>query len=364
MTAEPSAVLDPADPCPRMQRALRAWLALHAVFALRPAQAREILERVPDPAEALRIARREPPQHFNAEAAVVALRRAGAVAVPIVSSAYPVSLARLSDAPPMLFVRGSLAVLSADAVALVGARAATTYGLSVARELARQLSRSGLVVVSGLARGIDAASHLAALESDGLTVAVQACGPDRVYPSGHRALADRIAAHGAVVSELAPGTPPLPHHFPFRNRIISALSKAVVVIEARERSGSLITARHALDQGLEVLAVPGPISVAACRGSNRLLRDGAAPVLEAGDVLAALGLPVSAPSTPEPAVESSSSPHLRAILRALESQPSSRDELARRLVLSPAELAPVLVELELDGRVFEERDGRLRIARS
>jgi DNA processing protein len=347
-----------------MQRALRAWLALHAVFALRPTEARELLERVPDPAEALRTARRKPPPPFDADGAVEALRRAGAVAVPIVSSAYPVSLARLADAPPMLFVRGSLAVLSAAAVALVGARAATAYGLSVARELACQLSRSGLVVVSGLARGIDAASHLATLESDGLTVAVQACGPDRVYPSGHRALADRIAARGAVVSELAPGTPPLPHHFPFRNRIISALSKAVVVIEARERSGSLITARHALEQGLEVLAVPGPISVAACRGSNRLLREGAAPVLDVGDVLTALGLPVSVPCAPKPAVASPSSPRVRAILRALESQPSSRDELARRLALSPPELAPILVELELDGRVVEERDGRLWIARS
>ncbi|UCE86492.1 MAG: DNA-processing protein DprA, partial [Deltaproteobacteria bacterium] len=348
MSAEPTAVLDPADPCQATRRVLRAWLAFHAVFVWYPCEARALIDRIPDPDEALRASRRAPPPHFDPGAALTALRRARAVAVPISSPAYPARLARLGDAPPVLFVRGSPAALASDAVALVGARAASAHGLAAARELARALVRAGLVVVSGLARGVDAASHQGALEAGGRTVAVQACGPDLVYPSRHRPLASRIAGSGAVVTELAPGTPPLPRHFPFRNRIISALARAVVVVEARERSGSLITARHALDQGAEVLAVPGPISVASCRGSNRLLRDGAAPVLDASDVLAALGLPPPAASTTGEGRAKEDAPRHRSILLAIEREPASRDELARRLRLSPAECARVLVELELD----------------
>jgi DNA processing protein len=160
------------------------------------------------------------------------------------------------------------------------------------------------------------------------------------------------------LSELPPGAPPLPQHFPFRNRIISALARAVVVVEARENSGSLITARHALDQGIEVLAVPGPISAATSRGPNRLLRDGAAPVLEARDVLEAIGhrVPDSAARPPRRAPDT---PRSRAVLRALGVEPCTRDELARRLRLAPEEVATAVVALELEGRVVEDRDGRL-----
>jgi DNA processing protein len=243
-------------------------------------------------------------------------------------------------------------------VAFVGARAASVAGLVVARRLARELASAGVVIVSGLARGIDAAAHEGALEAGGRTVAVQACGPERVYPAAHRGLARRIvAAAGAVVTELPPGTPPLPVHFPLRNRLISGLSLAVVVVEARERSGSLITARHALDQGIDVFAVPGSIDAPTCRGSNRLLRDGAWPLLEAKDVLEGIGWR-GAPAAPTPPAPVASS--LRPVLAALRRAPASRDDLARALGRPVEALAADLLALELDGRIAEDRDGRFR----
>ncbi len=225
------------------------------------------------------------------------LARIRARLLPFSSDAYPERLRRLVDAPPLLVVRGDPSVLRAPAVAIVGARAATHYGRTVARDLAATLARAGLVVVSGLAVGVDAAAHEGALEAGGLTVAFQACGPDRVYPAVHRRLADRIARAGAVVSELPPGTPPRSPHFPLRNRLISASSLAVVVVEARRRSGSLITARHAADQGVDVFAVPGPITAPTSQGPNRLIQDGAIPLLTPTDILEPLSRTLSLPLT-------------------------------------------------------------------
>jgi DNA processing protein len=221
------------------------------------------------------------------------------------------------------------------------------------------------VVVSGLALGIDGVAHGAALDAGGRTVAVQACGPEMVYPSVHRSLADRIARQGAVVSEFPPGAPPLRYHFPLRNRLISGMALALIVVEARERSGSLITAQHAAEQGVDVFAVPGPISAPTSAGTNQLLRHGAGVALDAEDILGALRLsgvwrepPLGrAAANPRP----EEAPERRRILDALLQEPATRDELGRRLERAPEQLACDLFELEMEGRVAEDRDGRLRV---
>ena len=202
---------------------------------------------------------------------------------------FPPRLRTLVDAPLVLWVAGSPALLLARAVAIVGSRAASPYGLEVAERLGYDLAVAGVTVVSGLARGCDGAAHRGALDARGSTVAVVGCGADICYPAEHAPLRLEIATTGAVLSELPPGTPPLPHHFPLRNRLISGLSHAVIVVEASDKSGSLITANYALHQGREVMAVPGTVLGARHRGSHALLRDGAQLVESAADVLTALG---------------------------------------------------------------------------
>jgi len=369
----PADVLDPVESGHR--DAVRTWLAVQRRLALRPAEAVAALRARPDPTPLLAGARRlgtcaEADEEIDD--ALRALASSGARLVPYPSRAYPAALRRLSDAAPVLAVRGEVAALTAPCVAVVGARAATAYGREMARRLAAGLARAGVVVVSGLARGIDAVAHEAALDAGGWTVAFQACGPDRVYPAAHRRLADRIAAQGAVVSELPPGTPPLKAHFPLRNRLISGASRAVVVVEARVRSGSLVTARHALDQGLDVLAVPGPVTAPTSEGTNDLLRDGAAPALSVADVLGAIGVEVprepEAPEPPSPtAARGGAQPSdgdAARIVAALHECACTRDELGRRVALTPGALAVALLPLELDGRIVEDRDGRLRVVRS
>ncbi len=340
-------------------------------------QAREALvERNVSPCDlvaSLEAARRTSPERL-AEA-TRALAGAEARLLPITSPGYPARLARISDAPPLLAVRGDVSLLDRPCVAIVGARAPSAYGLDAARRLAGDLAVEGVCVISGLARGIDAAAHRAALAAGGTSIAVLGCGPDRVYPAAHRGLARELCARGAVVSELPPGTPALPAHFPLRNRLISALSRAVVVVEARVRSGSLVTARHALDQGVEVLAVPGPIDVPTSEGPNRLLLDGARPALTAEVVLAEAGIEPSAlalrdpprdgPAHAAPAgADLASDPVAERVIAALRHAPSTRDELGASLGLAAASLAPVLLELELSGRLREDRDGRLRLSRA
>jgi len=368
-TAMELEVLDPRSPSPTIRDALSRWLAVQRRLALHPAEAVARLRVDPDPDRLLESSRGPGCGATAPAEALRALVACGARLVPYPSPAYPGALRRLGDAAPVLAVRGDPAVLSEPCVALVGARAATAYGREMARRLAGDLARAGVVVVSGLARGIDATAHGAALDAGGRTVAFQACGPDRVYPAEHRRLADRIARDGAVVSELPPGTPPRKAHFPLRNRLISGLSRAVVVVEARARSGSLVTARHALDQGLEVLAVPGPVTAPTSEGTNALLRDGAAPALSAADVLAAAGLgvlaEVSVPggAEPTPDLPDPASGAAARIVAALLEAACTRDELGRRLSLAPPALAAALLPLELDGRVVEDRDGRLRALR-
>jgi DNA processing protein len=196
------------------------------------------------------------------------------------------------------------------------------------------------------------------LDAGGRTVAVQACGPDRVYPAAHRQLAERIAHHGALVTELPPGVRPRPAYFPLRNRLISGLSRGLLVVEARERSGSVISVRHALAQGIDVFAVPGPVDAPTSAVPNRLLREGAWPTLEARDVLDVLAL-VAGPAAPSrrPAASTPS----RALLAFLARAPASRDELERALELAPDVISLAVLELELEGRIARDRDGRFRV---
>jgi DNA processing protein len=271
--------------------------------------------------------------------------------VPWSDAAYPAALATIPDPPPVLWVRGEPAVLNGPAVAIVGARAASAYGLSVAERLGSDLASHGVVVVSGLARGVDSAAHRGALAAGGITVAVLGSGVDVVYPAEHRQLAHGIAETGAVVSELVPGTPPQPQFFPLRNRIISGLSRAIVVIEAGEKSGSLITARCALEQGRDVLAVPGNVLTGRNRGAHGLLRDGAKIVESADDILEELGMASAGAAGRAPAADP--------ILACLTpGEPSDLDEIAERTGLSTARLLPRLFELELQGSVERLGGGR------
>jgi len=322
------------------------------------------------------------------KAEMSAARIAGAVMLRWGQAGYPVGLMDLPDAPPVLWAQGDVSLMMRPMVAMVGARNASSLGLRMARRLAEGLGAHGLVVVSGLARGIDAEAHRAALDTG--TVAVQAGGVDVIYPEENAELATQIAERGCRISEQPMGCVPQTRHFPQRNRIVSGLSCAVVVVEAAARSGSLITARNALDQGRDVLAVPGHPFDARAAGCNMLLRDGATLVRGPADVLEAMGLPQGAarektvveiagggasPGAPEPVAKPApaalpgpvperrpladiASVH-RLILARLGPSPLAEDQLIRDLALSPAALAPALIALELEGRIQRQSGGLL-----
>jgi DNA processing protein len=285
---------------------------------------------------------------------LLAARRAGIEAIPWGHPAYPPLLASIPDAPFILWLKGLASCLSKPAVAVVGSRAATPYGLEAASRLAGDLAAAGVLVISGLARGVDSAAHRAALAAGGDTVAVLGSGVDVIYPPEHQRLAVEVAAHGAVVSEFPPGTPPVAFHFPARNRIISGLSQAVVVVEAAERSGSLITAGFALEQGRDVMAVPGSVLSGRHRGCHALIRDGAAVVESAEDVLAELRTSFLACSVPTP--EPTASDPILGTMAPGESY--DVEALGRETGLSPAQLLPRLLELELRGVVRRIDGGR------
>jgi DNA processing protein len=297
----------------------------------------------------------EPPQgarwavhlrRFDERACLERLAERGYRFLPRSDHAFPGLLRSIHDPPPGLFLRGSGSpgLLARTAVAVVGARACSGYGASVARSLGRELAAAGLVVVSGLARGIDAEAHRGALETGGTTVAVLGCGIDRDYPAAHAELARRVAEAGLIVSEYAPGVEPAPWRFPARNRIVAGLSVAVVVVEARERSGALITADLALEEGREVFTVPGEITSTLSAGTNALLKLGASPLTSAADVLSFLGLEAAARCV---GIEGAAAE----LLELVREQPAGADELARRAGLDAGEVARRLVELELAGLV-------------
>jgi DNA processing protein len=263
---------------------------------------------------------------------------------------FPPLLAAIHDPPPGLFVRGAGAteLLTRTAVAVVGARSCSPYGSQVARSCGRELAAAGLVVISGLARGVDGEAHRGALEAGGVTLAVLGCGVDRDYPASHRELAARVCERGLIVSEYGPGVEPAPWRFPARNRIVAGLARATVVVEARERSGALITADFALEQGRDVFAVPGEITSGLSAGTNALLGLGATPYTSPEDVLEALGIE----RAPAPALELS--PEAEIALGALREFAAGADELQRSTGLESAALAAALTELELVGALTQE----------
>lgn len=268
--------------------------------------------------------------------------------------AYPARLLQTVDPPLMLYVEGALPALSAPALAIVGSRSATAQGLDNARAFAAALGRDGLVVVSGLALGIDAAAHEGALAAPAGTVAVLGTGLEPVYPPRHAALARRIAAHGALLSENPPGTPPLREHFPQRNRIIAGMTLGTLVVEAAVASGSLITARQAAEAGREVFAIPGSIHSPQARGCHALIKQGAKLVESAADILDELrGARAGTASAPSGAAAGAQDPAASAdpLLQALGHDPVTLDALQARTGCSNAELNARLLELELDGRV-------------
>src|SRR5688572_10074742 len=279
----------------------------------------------------------------------------------------PAQLIAISDAPPVLWYRGSLDCLSQPTVAIVGSRAASSVALETARRLAADLALRGITVVSGLARGVDSAAHRGALAAGpstslraGRTIAVLGSGVDHIYPAEHKELAARIAEKGLVVSEYPPGTPPLPHRFPMRNRLISGLSLAVVVIEASDKSGSLITASCAAEQGRDVMAVPGNVLSGRNRGGHALIRDGAKIVECGDDIVAELGFGVPAQIDAEPGASGngSTSSEDPVLGRMHAACPYDLDELAGACGLDTARLLTHLADLELRGLIRRVEGGR------
>lgn len=284
---------------------------------------------------------------------------------------YPQALLDIPDAPPVLWVKGNVALLNRPAVGMVGARNVSSLGVRMARRLGLGLSEAGFTVISGLARGIDTAAHEAALEAEGRTIAVMAGGIDVIYPAENAALAAAIDTGGCRISEHPPGLEPQARHFPLRNRIVAGLSRAVIVVEAAAKSGSLITAKAALDYGREVMAVPGHPFDARASGCNMLIRDGALLVRGPQDVLEALGAPndtrpqaemhlppLPCPSAPRRPLKDVALLHSM-ILNRLGPSPLAEDQLMRDLNVTSAQLAPELLTLELDGRISRQPGGLL-----
>jgi DNA processing protein len=297
----------------------------------------------------------------EAERELAAAERLGVTRVALGEPDYPARLRMIDDAPPLIGVRGKLAALAQPIIAVVGSRNASAAGCKFADRIARGLSEAGLVVVSGLARGIDAAAHRASISSG--TIAVLAGGHDHVYPPEHVDLLDQIVEEGAAISEMPMGWEPRGRDFPRRNRLISGLSAGVVIVEAARRSGSLITARMALEQGREVFAVPGSPLDPRAEGTNGLLKQGATLVTEAEDVLAvlrpilgqAIDLPAQEPEAGPPPLSEPASSERERIVGLLGPTPVLIDDLVRLAGLSPAVVRTVLLELEIAGRL--ERHG-------
>ena len=362
---------DPAD-----------WLRLVRSRKVGPVTFHRLIEEHGSVTEALRvlpeIARAAGVENYEACPVGVVLaemkqaRAAGALMLRWGEVNYPRSLMDLADAPPILWAQGDVGLLARPMVAVVGARSASSLGLRMARRLGESLGAAGLVVVSGLARGVDAEAHGAALMTG--TVAVQAGGVDHVYPVENTRLAADILTHGCRLSEQPMGMEPQARHFPMRNRIISGLSRAVVVVEAAAKSGSLITAETALDQGREVLAVPGHPFDARAAGCNRLIRDGATLVRGAADVMEALGLTVADLAAREVTVPAAKAVEpqkfrtitalhnqilARQILDRLGPSPVAEDQLIRDLAMPASVVAPALVVLELEGLIERQAGGLL-----
>mgnify|MGYP000364810530 FL=1 len=366
----------------RLLRSRRVGISTFYRLMAEHGTAQAALDALPGIAAAAGVEDFAPCPVATARAELDAGRRVGASLVCRGTDGYPAALEDLADAPPILWVRGRQDLLNAPGVALVGARNASSLGTRMTRALAQGLGAAGQIVISGLARGVDTAAHMAALDTG--TVAVLAGGVDVIYPSENTRLAEDILAKGALVSEQPIGLQPQARHFPARNRIISGLARATVVVEAAARSGSLITARAALDQGREVFAVPGHPFDARAGGCNMLIRDGATLVRGAEDVLEALapvadtateaasetrGHPATATgpvaTIPAPPPETRTLAETAAlhtqILDRLGPSPVAEDQLIRDMAQPVHRLAPVLTDLEMQGRIRRQAGGLLSL---
>jgi len=339
--------------------------------------AQAALLALPEVAKAAGVENYSPCPEGVAQAELRAAKAAGARMICIGDPLYPDDLQQISDAPPILWAIGDVSILARPMIALVGARNASSLGLRMAKALASDLAACGHTVVSGLARGIDTAAHIATLDSG--TIAVMAGGVDVMYPAENARLAADIAKTGLRLSEQPMGTVPQARHFPRRNRIISGLSQAVVIVEAAAKSGSLITARAALDQGRDVLAVPGHPFDARAAGCNMLIRDGATLVRTADDVIESLPkhgrttdqaetnqqeMPLTPPAKPAPDTRSlreTAALHSQ-ILDRLGPSPMAEDQLVRDLKAPTNAVAPILTDLELDGRIRRQPGGLISLA--
>lgn len=314
-----------------------------------------------------------PPDHSRMEAALEWSAIDGNAIITLGDPHYPASLLDTADPPVLLYVKGDRTLLNRPALAMVGARSASPQGVANAEAFARSLAATGLTIVSGLALGIDAAAHRGALaEQDGTTVAVIGTGADRIYPARNKTLAHEIAARGAIVSEYPLGTPPLPHNFPRRNRIIAGMVRGVLIVEAAVGSGSLITARLANECGREVFAIPGSIHSPLARGCHRLIRDGAKLVETAQDVIDELSWGGARPQSgrfappAEPASSSVASapatlpPEAARVLDAVGHDPVDLDTIAQRSGLTLDALYAILLPLELDGHISRLPGGRFQ----
>ncbi|MGR3434205.1 MAG: DNA-processing protein DprA [Shimia sp.] len=349
----------------RLLRSRRVGIVTFHRLVAEHGSAAAALEALPEVARAAGVERYEACPPKVAQAEMRAGRKFGARLVALGEPGYPPALCDLEDAPPLLWMKGDGALPGREAIALVGARNASSLGVRMARHLAERLGAEGHVVASGLARGIDAAAHEAALPTG--TIAVVAGGLDKPYPPENADLMARIGAEGLLISEQPFGLQPQARHFPARNRLVSGLARAVVVVEAAAKSGTLITARNALDQGREVLAVPGHPFDGRAAGCNALIRDGATLVRSAADVIETLGpreaapeLPLAPPPKPPPPrrpLRETARLHAE-ILGRLGPSPVAEDQLARDLGTSTAEVVPALIDLEMEGAI-ERRAGGL-----
>lgn len=287
-------------------------------------------------------------RQIDLDAEMERAERAGVQLITRDHAEYPPALRHIPGPPPLLYVRGQLSPNDAWAVAVVGTRSPTTYGKEITRRVVSELAASGVTIISGLAIGIDSIAHTTALEANGRTIAVLPCGADLVYPERHTALASRICNAGAIVSELPLGTKPLPQLFPVRNRLISGLSRGVLVTEAREKSGALITVDFALEQGRDVFAIPGEIFSRASDGPHKLIKNGACLVTSSQDILDSLDMS-SAVIQQEVRAALPEDPVERAVLEQLSYQPQYIDDLCRLLNAPIDQVSATLAMLELKG---------------
>jgi DNA processing protein len=309
------------------------------------------LKRIPDFGEKVIESLKTQVDWETAERQLATLDKSGAKMVTILDANYPELLKRIYAPPPFLIVKGDLTTADQDAVAIVGSRVCSAYGRQIAEQLARGLVDAGMTIVSGLARGIDSCAHRSALKAGGRTIAVLGCGLDIIYPPESEELYNEISASGAVVTEYPFGSRPDKFNFPARNRIISGLSRGVVVVEAGKMSGALLTVQHAIDQNREAFAVPGNINSPASAGTNELLKQGAIPVTSPADILLALGhhpdQKAEVKARPEPQLPD----YELAVYNSLNNQPQQIDSLSRRLSKPVAEVLSSLFSLEMAGLV-------------